>query len=120
MKIKIGILAFLDGREYVYKQLKSINRRSLKMTADVLRNTGEIEPVIGEEIIWTPQLVKTQAKKILDQNIDGTIFNFSTWSFPNFAIIAAQNGKSPHLMLSNLNPQYPGLVAMLASAGALD
>jgi len=120
MKIKIGILAFSDGREYVHKQLKSINQRFLKMTADVLRNTGEIEPVIGEEIIWTPQPAKAQAKKILDQNIDGTIFNFLTWSFPNFAIIAAQNGKSPHLMLSNLNPQYPGLVAMLASAGALD
>ena len=42
MKIRIGILAFSDGREYVYKQLKSINRMFLKMTADVLRNTGEM------------------------------------------------------------------------------
>lgn len=90
------------------------------MTVDALRNTGEIEPIIGEEIIWTSQLARAQAEKVSVQNIDGTIFNFSTWSFPNLAVIAAQSGKGPHLMLSNLNPQYTGLVAMLASAGALD
>jgi len=120
MKIRIGILAFSDGREYVYKQLKPINQRFLKTTVDALRNTGEIEPIMGDEIIWTSQLARAQAEKVSVQNIDGTIFNFSTWSFPNLAVIAAQSGKGPHLMLSNLNPQYPGLVAMLASAGALD
>jgi len=46
----------------------------LKMTADALRNTGEIEPIMGDEIIWTSQLARAQAEKVSVQNIDGTNF----------------------------------------------
>jgi len=35
------------------------------MIVDVLRNRGEIEPIIGAGIIWIPQLAKAQTEKIL-------------------------------------------------------
>jgi L-fucose/D-arabinose isomerase len=41
------------------------------------------------------------------------------FSFPNFSAIAARNGKGPYLLAANLNPEWPGMVAMLASGGAL-
>lgn len=119
-KAKIGILTFSDGRRFVHEELKPLNQKLLDKVVKTLEGTGEIETIPGGEIIWTPQLAKAQARKLQAKDIDGTILNFAIWSFPHLAAIAAQNGQGPYLMLSNLNPQYPGLVGMLASAGSLD
>jgi len=119
-KAKIGILTFSDGRKFVHEELKSMNQRFLDRVVSTLEGTGEVEVVTGDQIIWTPLLAKQQAQKMRAQDVDGTIFNFSIWSFPHLAAIAAENGQPPYLMLSNLNPSYPGLVGMMASAGSLD
>src|SRR5437868_6621815 len=43
-----------------------------------------------------------------------------TSAFPHFTMLAAQELPGPLLLFSNLDPQYPGMVGMLAAAGALD
>jgi len=120
MKPKIGILTFSDGREYAHNALLEMNQRFLDRVVSEIKRTGEVELVVGDEIINTPSKAREEAKKIVARDVDGTIFNFSIWCFPHLAVIAAQNGKPPYLLLSNLNPQYAGLVGMMASAGSLD
>lgn len=120
MKKRIGILTFSDGRDFVHKELLNLNQQLLDRVIKKLDETDEVEVIPGKEIIWTPQLARDEAKRMVKEDVDGTIFNFSIWSFPHLAAIAAEHAKQPYLMLSNLNPQYPGLVGMLASAGSLD
>ncbi len=119
-KSKIGILTFSDGRQRVHEELLEMNQKFLDQVVETLEATGEVEVVTGDEIINTPRKAFAGAQKMIAENVDGTILNFSIWSFPNLAVIAARNGKRPYLLLSNLNPDYPGLVGMLASAGSLD
>ena len=75
---------------------------------------------MGSEIIHTATQAKTEAEALKCAGVDGTVLNFSIWSFPHLPVIAAENGKGPYLLLSNLNPQSPGLIAMLAAGGCLD
>ena len=52
--------------------------------------------------------------------VDAVVFNFSVWAWPQYARVAAQFCPQPIVMFSNVNPQYPGLVGMLANSGSLD
>src|SRR3712207_9520643 len=51
---------------------------------------------------------------------DLTIFNIPVWAFPHFSMLAAEATRGPLLLFSNINPEQPGMVGMLAAAGGLD
>jgi L-fucose isomerase len=120
MKRKIGILTFSDGRAAIHKDVEPLNLHYQKQLADALQETGEVEPIVGQSIIWTNELAKQEAARLARAECELTIFNFAVWSFPHLAAIASQFAPGPFLLFSNINPQYPGMVGMLASAGALD
>lgn len=120
MKRKIGILTFSDGRASVHKDLEPLNLHYQKQLADALRETGEVEPIVGQSIIWTNELAKQEAVRLAHEECELTIFNFAVWSFPHLVAIASRFAPGPFLLLSNINPEYPGMVGMLASAGTLD
>jgi L-fucose isomerase len=119
-KRRVGILTFSDGRESVHQEVKSINEEFQEKLVTVLAGSGEVEPVAGREIIWTAELAQNEAKRLADLGCEATIFNFAVWSFPHLAVVAAKFAPGPFLLFSNINPRYPGMVGMLASAGALD
>jgi L-fucose isomerase and related proteins len=91
----------------------------MDVIVEELEKSGLVEVVKGEKLINTPQAAKEEALRLVANNVDGTIFSYAVFSFPNFSAIAAQNLKSPILLAANLNPDWPGMVAMLASGGAL-
>ncbi|MBC8419596.1 MAG: L-fucose/L-arabinose isomerase family protein [Desulfobacterales bacterium] len=119
-KRKLGILTFSDGRQRVHEELLEINQGFLDQLVKTLEETGELDLVLGSEIIHNATQAKTEAEALKCAGVDGTVLNFSIWSFPHLSVIAAENGKGPYLLLSNLNPQSPGLIAMLAAGGCLD
>ncbi len=119
-KYKVGILTFSDGRESVHKEVEPINLEFQERLAAALEKSGEVEPIVGREIIWTAELAKNEASQLANEGCELTIFNFAVWSFPHLAAIASRFAPGPFLLFSNINPSYPGMVGMLASAGALD
>lgn len=50
-KRKVGILTFSDGREAVHREVELVNREFQDRLAAALQATGEVEPVVGREII---------------------------------------------------------------------
>jgi L-fucose isomerase len=62
---------------------------------------------------------KEEAMRMISKGVDATIFSYGVFSFPNFSAIAARNGKGPFMLVAPLNPEWPGMVAMLAAGGAL-
>ena len=116
---RVGILTFSDGRRHVHQELLPLTRSFQEALARRLREEGW-EVVTGREIVWTTDLAKSEARYLAAEGVEATIFNFAIWSFPHLPAIAAQFAPGPFLLFSNVNPQYPGLVGMLASAGALD
>ncbi len=119
-KRKVGILTFSDGRASVHQDVEPLNRDFQQRLAKALRETGEVEPIEGKEIVWTTELAKEEATRLTREGCELTIFNFAVWSFPHLAAMASRFAPGPFLLFSNINPQYPGMVGMLASAGALD
>jgi L-fucose isomerase len=119
-KPKIGILGFSDGDLDVHEQLKDIVQAQLDTIVLELEKSGQVEVIKGEKLVNSVKSAKEEAMKLASQGIDGTIFSYGVFSFPNFTAIAAKNGKGPYLLAANLNPDWPGMVAMLASGGALN
>ena len=116
---KVGVLTFSDGREFVHRDLIRMNGDFQSRLRDALVANGH-EVVCGEEIVWSSELAAREARRLASLGCDATIFNYAVWAFPHFTAIASQFVPRPILTFSNVNPRYPGLVAMLAGAGALN
>ncbi|MDR7545281.1 MAG: L-fucose/L-arabinose isomerase family protein [Armatimonadota bacterium] len=116
---KIGILTFSDGRPHVHRELLSLTRQFQDRLAARLQAIGW-EVATGREIIWNTDQATSEGRYLAAQGVEATIFNYAIWAWPHYSAIAAQFVPGPILMFSNVNPQYPGLVAMLAAAGSLD
>ena len=116
---RIGVLGFSDGEPQVHEQLKGLVQKQLDAIVNSLEETGEVEVVKGQSLVNSVKVAKEESLKMVAKNVDGTIFSYGVFSFPNFSAIAARQGKAPYLLAANLNPEWPGMVAMLASGGAL-
>jgi L-fucose isomerase len=119
-KAKIGLLTFSDGREPVHRTLNQMNLQYQRKVKQALEGTGLFRVVSGREIVWHPSVAKEESIRLKEEGVLATVFNFAVWSFPHLVTIASEFAPGPYLMFSNINPQYPGMVGMLASAGALD
>ncbi len=119
-RIKIGILTFSDGRPNVNAELSQLNEKFQDTFINTLESTGEIEFVSKPKVVWKPSIAKEEAIEIRNAGAEITIFNYAVWAFPHFSVIASKFAPGPFLLFGNINPKYPGMVGMLAAAGALD
>jgi len=118
-KIKVGILTFGDGRDFLQKPLTPVNEKFTKELEARLKKDG-FQVVVGRKVLWKNSIAEAEGRRMTAQGCHAVIFNFAVWAWPQYARVAAQFCPQPILMFSNVNPQYPGLVGMLANAGSLD
>lgn len=119
-KIKVGILTFSDGREYIHTDLLPVNQRYQDELAKALEATDEIEVYAGSEIINSNISAKKESIKLKEAGVELTIFNYAIWCYPQFTAIATNFAPGPYLLFCNLHPSECGMVGMLAAAGTLD
>lgn len=117
---KIGIIGFSDGEPAVHEELKSIVQKQVDSIVSEVRALDVMDLVTASTLVNSPATAKSTALEMIAQGVDGVIFSYGVFSFPNFSAIAAQFLKMPVLLMANLNPDWPGMVSMLASGGALN
>jgi L-fucose isomerase len=118
---KVGILTFSDGRDFVHEGagVGAFARDVEDTIVSALKAAGH-EVVRAREIVWTSRLATREARRVAEGRPDLTIFNIPVWAFPHFSMLAAKETPGPLLLFSNINPEQPGMVGMLAAAGGLD
>jgi L-fucose/D-arabinose isomerase len=116
---KVGLLTVSDGRASVHRDVGAFAAEVEGRIAAALENAGHTL-VRAAEVVWTNELAVSEARRIADGRPDLTIVNVPVWAFPHFTMRAAGELTGPLLLFSNIDPQYPGMVGMLAAAGALD
>ena len=116
---RVGILSFSDGRDFVNRDLRSFISQVEDRIADRLTSAGH-EVLRAQAIIESNDVAVREARRLAAARPDSTIFNIPVWAFPHFSMLAAVETPGPLLLFSNVSPEYPGMVGMLAAAGALD
>ncbi|MBA0052577.1 fucose isomerase [Streptomyces sp. AJS327] len=116
---RIGLLPLSDGRAYVRRDVHAHIDRSATQLAALLREAGH-EVITAPEQVSSNTLATSQARWLADHHPDLTILHYAVWTFPHFTALAADALPGPLLLLSTIDPQYPGMVGMLAAGGALD
>ena len=116
-KIRVGVLDFGDGRRFLQAPLEPINRQFRERLVARLQ-AADFEVIAADEVIWQNDIAVRHGRRM--STADVVVFNFSVWAWPQYARVAAQFCPQPIVMFSNVNPQYPGLVGMLANSGSLD
>lgn len=119
-KIKVGILTFSDGRQYIHDSLVALNQSYQSKLARALEATGEVEVVEATEIIGNNHAAREQGQRLAAAGCDVTICNYAIWCYPHLTAIATAFAPGPFLVFGNVHPSEPGMVGMLAAAGTLD
>lgn len=133
--MKVGIFSPNDYREWVRESNIDMLLKHESLLIDALesRNVKVIRGGDGlpkeDQIAWNSRLVKLQARKIASESPDAIIINHGDWAWPYdtrdaitiFAkeLPGIQNGIAKVLIYCYKDTQVPGLVAGMASAGAL-
>ena len=113
-------MGFSDGDPEVHKQLKDIVKAQLNIVVDTLKNSGALEVFEANNLINSVKSAREETLRLSAFDVDCFIFVYAVFSFPNFSAVVARNINKPILLISNLNPDWPGMVAMLAAGGALN
>ena len=117
---RIGLVTFSDGRARVHQTLLPSIRRHIKEIKEMAGKLDGLELIVADRIVTDSRIAVEESKKMVAQDVDGTIFNFPVWNFPNYTSIAATIGKGPYLFLAKRDPENPGLVGLLCSKGGID
>jgi len=115
----IGLLTVSDGRESVHQDVAEFAGGVEAEIARALVGQGH-EVVRAGEIVCSNDLAVAEARRLADHRPDLTVISIPVWAFPHFTMLAAAELPGPLLLFSNVDPRYPGMVGMLAAAGALD
>jgi L-fucose isomerase len=115
----IGLLTMSDGRGFVYDDVEDFCRANENRIAAELERVGHTV-VRARRIIGDNVTAVGEARWVAARRPDLTIFHFPVWAFPHFSMLAADATSGPLLLFSNMDPQYPGMVGLLAAGGGLD
>lgn len=115
----VGLLTVSDGRDTVHRDVQAAATEVADRIANAIEQAGHVV-VRAREVVWTNELAVEEARRIADARPALTIVNVPVWAFPHFTMRAARELPGPLLLFSNIDPRHPGMVGMLAAAGALD
>lgn len=86
-KPKIGVIGFSDGEPEVHEELKGIVQEQMDAIVKALRASGEVDVVEADYLVHSPEEAKLQGQKMVAEDVDGTIFSYGVFSFPNFPLL---------------------------------
>ena len=101
-KIKVGILTFGDGRDFLQKDTNPVNEKFLNEIKSKLESDG-FEVIAGEEVIWKNELAVKNGKKSLSLFEDNKIYLLKTFLDNNYYIAAIRNEQNSTIYLPELS-----------------
>lgn len=116
---RVAVLSFSDGRDFVHRDLAEYVASQEARLVDQLRRRGH-DVVVAQQTVTSNTAAVSASREVAAHRPDLTVFNYPVWSFPHFSMLAADSTPGAMVLFSNIDPQYPGMVAMLAAGGSLD
>jgi L-fucose isomerase len=116
---RVALITVSDGREAVHRELSDFSSSIEEDIATALQAQGHIV-LRADEGVSSNETAVTEARRLAASRPDLTLVNIPIWAFPHFTVMIAEELKGPLVLFSNVDPQYPGMVGMLAAAGALN
>ncbi|MBA3405000.1 MAG: L-fucose/L-arabinose isomerase family protein [Gemmatimonadaceae bacterium] len=116
---RIAILSMSDGRDFVQRDTNEFVGAAEQQLTRRLEAAGH-EVLAGGVPITNTDLATSEARRLNAWGADLTVFNYAVWAFPHFSVLSAAATIGPLMLFSNIDPQFPGMVGMLAAGGSLD
>jgi L-fucose/D-arabinose isomerase len=115
---RIALATASDGRDFVHEEVGPFGLDVQDRLAAALRERGH-EVLTGEGDLSSNADAVRLGRELAAARPDLTLINYPVWAFPHFSLLFASQGSGPLALFSNIDPQYPGMVGMLAAGGGL-
>src|SRR4051794_16280570 len=115
----IALMTTSDGRPAVHRDVERFGLGVQERIVAALRGRGH-QVTVARVPLTANETAVAEARRLADARPDLTVVNIPVWAFPHFTVLAAAETPGPLALFSNVDPQYPGMVGMLAAGGALD
>ena len=115
----IAVMTVSDGRSYVHQEIEAFGLAVQQRIVRALAGAGHRVVTATSDIHSNASAVAV-ARELAGARPDLTIVNVPVWAFPHFTMLAVRETPGAVVLFSNIDPQYPGMVGMLAAGGGLD
>lgn len=115
----IAVMTVSDGRDYVHRDIEPFGLGVQRRVVTALRRLGHTV-VSAEGDIHSNTSAVAITRELARHQPDLTLVNVPVWAFPHFTMLAIRQTVGAVALFSNIDPQYPGMVGMLAAGGSLD
>jgi L-fucose/D-arabinose isomerase len=115
----IAVMTVSDGRDYVHREIESMGLSVQARIVATMRSMGHTVITAAGDIHSNATAVNI-ARELARDRPDLTIINVPVWAFPHFTMLAVRETSGAVALFSNIDPQFPGMVGMLAAGGGLD
>ena len=116
---RIALVTASDGRDFVHQEVGPFGLTVQDRLVAALRQRGH-EVVTGEGDLSSNSDAVRLGRELAAQRPDLRLINYPVWAFPHLSLLFATQGEGPLALFSNIDPQYPGMVGMLAAGGGFD
>jgi L-fucose isomerase len=116
---RIALVTASDGRHFVHDEVGPFGLAAQERLAAALREQGH-EVVTGEGDLSSNTDAVRLGRELAAQRPDLRLISYPVWAFPHLSLLFASQGQGPLALFSNIDPQYPGMVGMLAAGGGFD
>jgi L-fucose isomerase len=116
---RIAIATASDGRDFVHAEVGPFGLDVQARLAAALRDRGHEIVTADGDLSSNTEAVRL-GRELAATHPDLTLINYPVWAFPHFSMLFASQGSGPLALFSNIDPQYPGMVGMLAAGGGFD
>ena len=86
----IGIMGLSDGDPVVHEKSKDVVQHQLDVIKAALEKDGSVDVVVADNLVTSVASARAEAEKLKAKGVDGTIFSYGVFAWPNFSATAAK------------------------------
>ena len=94
----LGIMGLSDGDPVVHEKSKDVVQHQLDVIKAALEKDGRVDVVVADNLVTSVASAKEEAEKLKAKGVDGTIFSYGVFAWPNFSAVAAKYGQVPSFL----------------------
>ena len=81
----LGIMGLSDGDPVVHEKSKDVVQHQLDVIKAALEKDGRVDVVVADNLVNSVASARAEAEKLKAKGVDGTIFSYGVFAWPNFS-----------------------------------
>ena len=91
----LGLMGLSDGDPVVHEKSKDVVQHQVDVIRAALEKDGRVDVVVADNLVTSVASARAEAEKLKAKGVDGTIFSYGVFAWPNFRLWRPSTDRVP-------------------------